>query len=151
MNLLGYFHWSFHSLSQLYSSCLKRSLVSCLLRRIFNLCSNYQNFHAQLEVVRKLCNMNGFPSHMFDQLVRCFLNNIFKPKRNVHTVGKKMVYFCLPFTGSHSFQIRNQITGFCNAAYPHLDIRFVFCSFTRISSFFPFKDEDPKFLKSGVV
>ena len=75
---------------------------------------------------------------MFDQLVRRFLNNIFEPKPVVHT-------------GSHSLQIRTQITRLCNAAYPHLNIRFVFRSSTRISSFFPFKDKVPKFLKSGVV
>ena len=56
---------NFHSFIPL---AYKRSLVSCLLHRIFNLCSNYENFHAQLEVVRKLFNLNGFPSHMFDHL-----------------------------------------------------------------------------------
>ena len=88
---------------------------------------------------------------MFDQLVRRFLNNIFEPKPVVHTAAKKTVYFCLPFTGSHSLQIRTQITRLCNAAYPHLNIRFVFRSSTRISSFFPGKDKVPKFLKSSVV
>ena len=88
---------------------------------------------------------------MFDQLVRRFLNNLFEPKPPVLTVPKKIVYFCLPFTGSHSLQIRTQITRLCSAAYPHLNIRFVFRSSTRISSFFPFKDRIPKFLRSGVV
>ena len=98
----------------------KRSLVSCiLLHRIFNICSS---FHSQIEVVRKLFTLNGFPSHMFDHLVRCFLNNIFEPKPTVHTVPKKVIYFCLHFTGSHSLQIRNQITRLCNAAYAHLNI-----------------------------
>ena len=137
----------FHSFIPL---AYKRSLVSCLLHRIINLCSNYENFHAQHEVVRKLFNLNGFLSHMFDQLVRRFLN-IFEPKPVVHTAPKKTVYFCLPFTGSHSLQIRTQITRLCNAAYPHLNIRFVFCFSTCISSFFPFKDKVPKFLKSGVL
>ena len=62
-----------------------------------------------------------------------------------------MIYFCLPFTGSHSLQIRTQITRLYNAAYPYLNIRFVFRSSTRISSFFPFTDKVPKFLRSGVV
>ena len=95
--------------------------------------------------------MNSFPSHMFDHLVRRFLNNIFEPKPATHTAPKKIVYFCLPFTGSHSLQIRTQITRLCNAAYPHLNIRFLFRSTTRISSFFPFKDKVPKFLRSSVV
>ena len=94
--------------------------------------------------------MNGFSSHMFDQLVRRFLNNIFEQKPDVHTAPKKMVYFCRPFTGSHSLQIRIQITRLYNAAYPHLNIRFVFRS-TRIFSFLPFKDKVPKFFKSGLV
>ena len=85
-------------------------------------------------------------AHMFDQLVRRFLNNLFEPKPPVLTVPKKIVYFCLPFTGSHSLQIRTQITRLCSAAYPHLNIRFVFRSSTRISSFFPFKDRIPTFL-----
>ena len=36
--------------------------------------------------------MNGFPSHMFDHLVRRFLNNIFEPKRTIQTVPKKIIY-----------------------------------------------------------
>ena len=85
----------FHSFIPL---AYKHSLVSCLLHQIFNLCSNYENFHVQLELVRKLFNLNVFPSHMFDQLVRRFLNNIFEPKPVVHTAPMKTVYFCLPFT-----------------------------------------------------
>ena len=95
--------------------------------------------------------LNGFPSHMFDCIVRHFLDNTFQPKPSILTAPKKIIYFCLPFTGSHSLQIRTQINRLCNAAFPHLDIRFVFRSSTRISSFFPFKDKVPKFLRSGVV
>ena len=113
--------------------------------------SSYENFHAQLEVVRKLFNLNGVPIHMFDQLVRAFLKNLFEPKPPVLAVPKKIVYFCLHFTDLHSLQIRTQITRLCSAAYPHLNIRFVFRSSTRISFFFPFKDRIPKFLRSGVV
>ncbi len=63
---------NFHSFISLF---YKRFLISCLLHRILNLCSTYVNFHVQLEIVRKLFNLNGFPSHMFDHLVRRFLNN----------------------------------------------------------------------------
>ena len=88
---------------------------------------------------------------MFDHLVRRFFNNIFKPKPTVHTVLKKIIYFCLLFIGSHSLQFGTKVTRLRNAAYPHLNIRFVFRSSTRISSFFPCKDKVPKFLTSSVV
>ena len=129
----------------------KQNLVSCLIHRIFNLCSSYENFHTQLEVVRKLFNSNGFPSHMFDRIVRRFLDHTFDPRPPVLTAFKKIIYFCLPFTGIHSLQIRTQINRLCNAAFPHLDIRFVFRSSRRISSFFHFKDKVPKYLRSSVV
>ena len=129
----------------------KQNLVSCLIHRIFNLCSSYENFHTQLEVVRKLINSNGFPSHMFDRIVRRFLEHTFDPRPPVLTASKKIIYFCLPFTGIHSLQIRTQINRLCNAAFPHLGIRFVFRSSRRISSFFPFKDKVPKYLRSSVV
>ena len=35
--------------------------------------------------------------------------------------------------------------------FPHLDIRFVFRSSRRISSFFPFKDKVPKYSRSSVL
>ena len=71
------------------------------------------------------------------------------PKPPVLTTSKKIIYFCLQFTGIHSLQIRTQISRLCNAA--HLDIRFVFRSSKRIFSFFPFKDKVPKYLRSSVV
>ena len=124
---------NFHSFIPLtYKQCL----VSCLIHRIFNLCSSYENFHIQLEVVRNLFKLNGFPSHMFERITRRFLDNTFDPKSSVHTVPKKIIYFCLPFTGIHSLQIRTQINRLCNATFPHLDTRFVFRSSRRIASFF---------------
>ena len=88
---------------------------------------------------------------MFDCIVRRFPDHTFCLRLPVLTASKKIIYFCLPFTGIHSLQIRTQINRLCNAAFPHLDIRFVFCSSRRISSFFPFKDEVPKYLRSSVV
>ena len=87
---------------------------------------------------------------MFDRIVRRFLDHTFDPKPPVLTALRK-IYFCLPFTGIHSLQIRTQISRFCNAAFLHLDIRFVFRSSRRISFFFPFKDKVSKYLRSSVV
>ena len=88
---------------------------------------------------------------MFERITRRFLDNTLDPKPSVQTVPKKIIYFCLPFTGIHSFQIRTQINRLCNAAFPHLHTRFVFRSSRRIASFFPFKDKVPKYLRSSVV
>ena len=49
--------------------------------------------------------MNGFPSHMFDRIVRHFLDHTFDPKPPDLTAPRKIIYFCLPFNGIHSLQI----------------------------------------------
>ena len=85
----------------------KHSLVFCLLHQIFNICSSNENSHIQLEIVRKLFSLNGFPSHMSDHLGRRFLNNVFEPKPTIHTFPKKIIYFCLPFTGSHAISLNS--------------------------------------------
>ena len=82
---------NFHSL---VLSVYKRYFVCCLLHRIFHLCSSYENFHNQLKTVRKLLDLDGCPTHMFDQLVRRFLNNLFKPKPPVFNAPKKILHFC---------------------------------------------------------
>ncbi len=89
-----------------------RTTGPCLLHRIFNLCSSYENFHAQLEVVRKLFNLNGFPSHMFDCIVRHFLDNTFQPKPSILTAPKKIIYFCLPLQDRTLFKFALKSTAF---------------------------------------
>ena len=95
---------NFHSFVPLV---YKRSFVCCLLHQIFHLCSSHENIHAQLEVVRKLFNLNGFPTHMFDQLVRHFLNNLFEPRPPPSQFSRKSSIFAFlqvhtPFRFAHS-------------------------------------------------
>ena len=119
-----------HQLSQLYPT--HYCSVSCL---IFNLSSTYENFHIQLEVVRNLFKLNGFPSHMFKRILCRFLDNTFDPKPSVQTVPRKIICFCLTFTGTH-FLFKSAPKAY-NSAFLHLDTRFVFRSSRRIYSFFP--------------
>jgi hypothetical protein len=100
----------------------KRSLVSSLIHRFFSLCSNYENFHAQLELYRQILNKNCYPTRLFDRCVRTFLENVSQPKPAVHSAPKKVLYFSLPYTGAHSLQIRTQISRLCSSAFPHLNI-----------------------------
>ena len=92
-------------------------------------------------------NLNSFPSHMFDRIARRFLDHTFDPKPPVLTAPEKIIYFCLRSTGIHSLQIRR----LSNAAFPHLDIRFVLRFSNLFLSLLPFKDEVPKYLRSSVV
>ena len=107
--------------------------------------------HVQLELFRKVFNRNGYPTRLFDRCVRVLLDKVFQPKAVVHSVPKKVMDLCLPFTGSHSLQIRTQISRLCSSAFPHLNIRFVFRPTPCLSHLFTFKDKIPNGLRSCVV
>ena len=64
---------------------------------------------------------------------------------------KKVIYFCLPFTGHHGLQIRSQLQKFLSSAYPHISICVVFRPSFRLSNFFPFEDKIPCELRSHVM
>ena len=64
---------------------------------------------------------------------------------------KKIIYFCFPFTGQHSLEIRTRIQKLCSSAFPHVNIRFIFKPSLRLSNFFSFKDRIPKCMRSCVV
>ena len=76
----------------------------------------------------------------------------FQPKELIHSVSRKVVFFCLPYTGTHSLQIRTQIQRLCSVAFPHnINIRIVFRPSLRLSNFFMSKDKIPNALRSCVV
>ena len=100
----------------------KRCLVYILVNRYFKICSSYQLFHSELL-------NNGYPDTFLDSCIRVFLDKLFSPPtRNSNTPDKTVLNFSLPFTGSHSLQIRTQIAKLCSSAFPcyrtfHLPVR----------------------------
>ena len=54
----------------------KRSLILSLLHRFFNLCSNYENFHKELDTFKIIFKLNGYPTHFFDKCACLFLDEV---------------------------------------------------------------------------
>jgi hypothetical protein len=83
------------------------NILTIISYRFFSICSSYENFHVQLELFREVFTQNGYPTRLFNRCVRLFLDKVFQPKTVVHSVPKKVMYICLPLTGSHSLQHLN--------------------------------------------
>ena len=131
---------------------LKRSLVYTLLDRYLKICSSYHLFHSEVLKLKNLLHSNGYPHAFLDRCVRVFLDRVFSPPtNNSHSSQNQFIYFRLPYTGSHSLQIRTQVTKLLASAFPKLSLRFIFQSGRRLSSFFPFKDRIPILLRSRIV
>ena len=130
----------------------KKGLFLSLISRYFNICSSYQSlFHCELQNFKQIFSLNGYPTSLIDNCIRTFLDKIFSPKPLVHSCSKKILFFCIPYTGQHGLQIRTQLHKLLSKAYPHISIRFVFRPTCRLSDFFPFKDRIPSAMRSHVV
>ena len=122
-----------------------------LLHRYFSNCSCFASFTSQLVSFKKTFLLNSYPISFVDNCIHSYLNKIHSPAPKVSLAPKKILYFCLPFTGQHSLQIRTQISKLCSGTLPPIKLRFVFRLSLRLVNFFPFKDRVPKSLKSYLV
>ena len=69
----------------------KRGLVEILLHRSFRLCSNYENFHREIETLKSILKRNSYPHNLVNHRIKKFLNKIFVQRDLNFTVFQKGV------------------------------------------------------------
>jgi len=130
----------------------KHKLISCLVDRAYKICSNFYNFHVNLEFLRSFFSKNGFPQSVIDRCFKLKLNSIFSPKPVLTTVDRKVVYFSIPYINhSVNSKLKKDIILLCNRFYPQLNIKLVFSNNFTIGSFFKIKDRLPTLLHSNAI
>ena len=129
----------------------KRGLVSTLLYRAYMINSTFFSLHTEIQNLKKIFSKNGYPSKFVDRCVSTFLNKLYEKKVTVDTVPKMDLMIVLPFLGTASWQIKNELIKTFKKNVPFCNLKIVFKSGKRLSSFFTFKDKLPKSLMSGVL
>ncbi|WP_317582632.1 hypothetical protein, partial [Streptococcus pyogenes] len=129
----------------------KHGLVYTLLNRYFKICSSYLVFQSEVTKLRKLFYDNGYPVSFFNNCLKIFLDKISSSSTKASIVPKKVIYFSIPFTGKHSLEIRTKLSKLISSCFPQIELRVIFKSGRRLSSFFKFKDSIPKLMRSNVV
>ena len=93
-------------------------------------------------------------AYLIGTCVRVFLDKVFQPKAVtvVHSVPKKVMYFCLPFTGSHSLQ-NHSLSNFSTLFFSVSPSEYNICLSPNSTPLSPFyvKDKIPNGLRSCVV
>ena len=136
-----------------FSNCpLIFKINSCktLLFRAFNLCSNWTKFHEEVTFLKQYFKCNCFPSILFDKIVRNFIDSVFRPKLEIPTVPKKLMYISLPYV-SDSIKLKRELTNFLMKVYPYVDFKFIFKNPLTIGSIFSFKDSLPELMRSCII
>ena len=131
----------------------KRNLVATLVYRAYHLCSSYESIDLELNEIKNFLNKNGFPQKFLDTWIGKTLNKLINPpkKESLISPERKPVFFCMPFLGTHSFQIKKRLTKLLLEFYPQVSLRMVFTSHSSIGSYFRFKDRIPEDLRSSIV
>ena len=139
---------NFHSF--LYSK-FKVNSIKTLIYRAYHISSSYLNFHNEITFLKKFFYNNGYPTHLFDNLLNAFLNKVYTAKSKVHTVPKKLMYISLPFYGKDSERYYVSLFRTLSTFYPHIKFVPILKTNFTLASFFPFKDRIPSELRACVI
>ena len=80
----------------IFDTC-KIDLVHTLLFWFFKIFSSMENFHIEVEHLRKIFKCNKYPVNIVDQCIKKFLDKLYVPKQIVPTLPKRKLLVVLPF------------------------------------------------------
>ena len=101
-------------------------------------------------MLKSIFSKNGYSTKFVDRCIATFFNKLHEKKVIVHTVPKLDLMVVLPFLGTVSWKVKNDLLRTFKKNVPFCNLKIVFKTGQRLSSFFPFKDRFPKSLMSGV-
>jgi hypothetical protein len=113
--------------------------------------SSFSSLHDEIERLKKIFSKNGYPTRFVDKCILNFFNKLYEKRVPIPTVPKKEFLLVLPFLGQTSLKIKNDLLRSFRSILPFANMKIVFKTSRRLSSFFSFKDRIPKSLASGVI
>ena len=113
--------------------------------------SSYTSIHEEVEKLKKILTCNGYPMKFVDRCVLKFFNRIHEKRIPVHTVPRKDLTIVLPFLGTVSHDVKKKLSAVISQLLPFCQLKCVFKTSSRMSSYFKYKDSFPESLRSGVI
>ena len=132
------------------SDTCKIGLVYTLLFWFFKT-SSMENFHIDVELLRSIFKCNNYSVNNIDQCIKKFFDKLYVPKQIVPTVPKKELLVVLPYLGTFSLNLRKRLYKSVSKSLPQCNIKVIFQSKNRLSSFFKIKDSIPLHLRSHLI
>ena len=135
-----------------YSCCsfnFKLNSISTLLYRAYNITSNWENFHKEIDFLSEFFKNNFYPDFLFNNFISKFLDNKFRPPSPIPTVPKLPMYAAVPFIQNCRFHkvLKETISKY----FPALDLKVIPKNPLTLGSLFKFKDGLPPLMHSLVV
>ena len=107
-----------------------------------------ENFHIEVELLRSIFKCNNYTVNIIDQCIKKLFDKLYVPKQIVPTVPKKEMLVVLPNLGAFSLNLRKRLYKSVSKSLSQYNIKVLFQSKNRLSTFFKFKDSIPLHLRS---
>ena len=104
-----------------------------------------------MEHLRSIFKCNNYPVNIIDQCIKKFLEKLYVPQQIVPTVPKRELLVFIPLLGIFSLNLRKSFWKLVSKSLPQCNLKVIFQSQNRLSSFFNFKDCIPLYLHSHVA
>ena len=139
--------------SNFYSFCFynfKINSLSTLLHRAFVLTSDWKLFHKEIEFLSNYFKQNCYPSKVFYNAVKTFLNKKMTQKDKPITVPKLDLYHSVPFLVNNK-EFYRKLYEIIGSNFPAVKLRLIPRNPLTIGSMFRYKDRLNPLLTSNVV
>ena len=126
----------------------KIGLVKCMLNRAYDICSNWTNFHVEIQ---KICNYlleNGYPQRFLDSIVKRFIESKMVRKVREKLEMNNCIIMTLPYFGYESENLKRRLMKLFKEK--DLNLVILFKTF-KVSNYFRLKDLTPVSLMSNIV
>ena len=81
-------------------------LIDTLLYGRFNVCSNMEKFHQEINTLKSVFKSNSYPNNLIDLCFKNFLDKVFARIKVSFTVPKLQLVYMLSCSGKSSFNFR---------------------------------------------
>ena len=130
----------------------KLGLMNGSINRAYVICNSWSLLHAELERLKNMFTLNGYPKHIFEQAVSRFLDKKCNPpcddKNSSDDKDKNSYVITIPYIGNGSIRFKKQLVSIYKKF--NIDIKVVFSSF-KVGKYFSLKSKTPLDLKARVI
>ena len=129
----------------------KINAIKTLLYRCYNICSDWQSIHLELEFLTTFFQNNSYPKFHILNNIKSFLNKTFSSSPSVKIDKSLIHYIVLPYYGLLSFSLRKSLHKLLKNCFPNIVFRFIFINPKTISTLFKHKESLPPDLIPNVI
>ena len=147
---------TFTGLGMKFESCLplsyKLNLVQTLVHRAYRICSDYLSFHKEIEFLTNYFVNNGYPVGVVQRMVGKTLTKLLSPE-GIPTAesSERIVTGSFEFLGKQSITFKHKLNRLVQEYFKNVKVRVAFRAARTLGSSFPYKDQIPWAVRSGVV